>query len=519
MADFLRVPVHAACISDVAGRRHLLVLIVSLPLTIPGPPPTFVGYLFDGEGRLEDSGIFAGGAALNVPTVQPATDGRALLVGLTIHETLGFGCTVGHDGGRPTLDEWGEWNWGRPSIGYDSSDGSVWLRLNSIRDIRYELRLGIEGGRLKPTFSENGAPMVPQVTAGRRWVPFAIRSIKGPDLNPREKAVCCCRRYFHENPPPRRVSRGRAVLPRFAPPAAAARGRRARLPRQAALPPGMLRADTLRGRVEALQKRMPCPVVFPAGFADLVGAVDHPVTRKEIDMKEMVAPTSERTSPGGNTTYRDFLDESGCLLGLDWHYDAARGAVVTEFQWYRTDPRSTAELYDYVSRNDPKTDFGNPWIVRRWGPNTLSASDPWRYSLDALLSKPENYPSDWKVRYLEDARSGFFSTLAGQIVWTGTLNDPQGRPRFVAVKYHFALGIPGSQAVVAAYAFNPDGHFLSGALGADRYRPYKPYAFVSTDRRTLYLYGYGRTESFAQISLTPAGLVLRSTQTFAKDWP
>ncbi|HEX4141404.1 MAG TPA: hypothetical protein VHY09_13730 [Candidatus Methylacidiphilales bacterium] len=266
------------------------------------------------------------------------------------------------------------------------------------------------------------------------------------------------------------------------------------------------RFTTFHARLEALQHDFPLRVVLPAGLADFVA---------QIDLQESPAsPFLGKTAglaPSAGETYRSLLSDTCARLGLRWRNDAAQQDVVIDFAWRRDDSRSTARLLSAANFSQPTGMFGgDPWNQREWGPTTISENDNALRAFDALVSKPENFPTAWKLRFLEDGNQ----PRPAPSLWAGLLNDSAGAPRFVYLRYHPATSAAGRLATFACYVFTPDGRFLSGALLADQFgNVVKPAILVRKDGSMLYVSRLGQI--VGSIALDSNGLILCPAQPHA----
>lgn len=268
---------------------------------------------------------------------------------------------------------------------------------------------------------------------------------------------------------------------------------------------------TLRARLEALQRNFPLRVDFPPGLAAFVTQIDREPDPANLLRGQPLDGLSGHPPP--DETNRQFLDRTCRLLGLRWRYDPARDVVATDFAWRREDPRSPVELLRTADFTVPTGMFGDdPWNQREWGPLTLTENDPALQAFDALLSKPQNFPAAWKLRFLESTRG---PRLPADL-WRGLLRDAAGHARFVCLRYLGTRANPALLPGYAGYVFDDQGRFLSGALFADRYHAAgTPSVLLSRDRTRLYL--TRQDQIIGTLRLAPEGLVLRPAQTSAGD--
>jgi len=270
---------------------------------------------------------------------------------------------------------------------------------------------------------------------------------------------------------------------------------------------------TFHARLDALQHNFPLRVILPPGLAEFVAQIDAQEAHEDSFARPFLHEADYISDPNAGKTYRWFLDDTCSWLGLSWRYDAATDAVATDFRWRRDDPRSLAKLATAAQFTQPTGMFGgDPWIQREWGPLTLTENDEALRAFDALVSKPENFPRAWKLRFLEETRD----LSARDFLWRGMLRDAAGQSRFVAIRNHRSrttLAPPGS---FACYVFDDQGHFLSGALLGDHYSAETPTVLLSRDRETLYLTRHDKI--YAAINLASQGIALRPTSTVQGYW-
>jgi len=218
---------------------------------------------------------------------------------------------------------------------------------------------------------------------------------------------------------------------------------------------GWLGYNSYQERLDALKKLAPRRLVLPEGFADFIAKVDE---RSHWDKGDTLFSNEEDGVAGYGTTYRAFMTESFLTMGLDCKYDAATDALVTDFPWHHDDPRSNHDLLQVLTTTQPVAeDLTHP-----------HPADPWRTALDALLSKPDNFASAWKLRFLDDVREEFFYTpQSGTILWSGELPDEKTKKHFLIINYHSGMMPEGT---FCCYVFDSEGRFEYGALLDGAYR-------------------------------------------------
>jgi hypothetical protein len=220
--------------------------------------------------------------------------------------------------------------------------------------------------------------------------------------------------------------------------------------------PNFLQYSSYQERLDALKRLSPRRLILPEGFADFIAKGDERSNPNSGD----VLFSNERVGMAGNgTTYRAFMTQSFLTMGLACKYDAGSDALETDFPWHHDDPRSKHDLLQVLKTSRPVAeDITHPY-----------PADPWRTALDALLSKPGNFSSAWKLRFLDDVRNEFFfyQPQSGTIVWSGELPDEKTKTHFVVINYH-QNNMP--MGTFCCYVFDTEGRFEYGAALDGAYR-------------------------------------------------
>lgn len=206
-------------------------------------------------------------------------------------------------------------------------------------------------------------------------------------------------------------------------------------------------------RLKDLQAAAHKPITFPDGFEEFIQTED---SQSNWD-KGLVLFSTERNGVPTGDILRDYLSTSLDQLTLTWKYDAARDAIITDFRWRREDPRTARELVDFLSHTRPPA---HEYLVRK--SHRKGFVDPWLAAFDALLSKPENLPQVWKLRFLDDIRKYFSQTIIDNLL-AQPIYDSEGRKHFVFVNDQPEVISPG-EGSICYYIFDESGKFERGAV-------------------------------------------------------
>jgi hypothetical protein len=243
-------------------------------------------------------------------------------------------------------------------------------------------------------------------------------------------------------------------------------------------------------------------VIFPTGLIDYV-------SRAKLNRPSFFHISG---SDDHKSTIRDYLNQSQGVVGLNWKYDMAQDAVVYDFAWHQSVSRSGKELVDQLGRLAPA-----PLDSLHF--NSKLELDPWRLSLNELMSEPENFPQDWKVR-LEDGCSMEFS-LGNSIgfgdadaVYSHILKDSEGKEHLLVLNSHRPLTTKGRSAFVY-YLFSADGKWEDGGifqaggpfdLPTIKFEPEKNRAMIEIKFTPLKL-----TDSTGKVTTLPSGYHIGDT--------
>ncbi len=217
-----------------------------------------------------------------------------------------------------------------------------------------------------------------------------------------------------------------------------------------------LQYTSYQERLDALKRLSPRRLFLPEGFADFIAKGDECSNRKRGDL---LFPGESTGVAGIGTTYRAFMTQSFLMMALDCKYDPSTDALATDFTWHHDDTRSNYDLLQSLKTTRPTAEDSTH----------RNSSDPWRTAFDALLSKPGNFSSVWKLRFLDDVQDEtfFFGAQSGTILWSGELPDEKMQKHFLIINYHSMMMPTGR---FCCYVFNAEGRFEYGALLNGAYR-------------------------------------------------
>ncbi len=118
-------------------------------------------------------------------------------------------------------------------------------------------------------------------------------------------------------------------------------------------------------------------------------------------------------------------------------------------------PERGAELVKYLLETPAAKPVFN-------GPN------PWLDAFDALLSKPENFPLAWKVRFSASSRNMMMIPKWVTNLTVGKIKDEKGVMRLLVVNDQEEMFNPGPPGSFSYYVFDLDGKFLGGGIDTNR---------------------------------------------------
>lgn len=263
--------------------------------------------------------------------------------------------------------------------------------------------------------------------------------------------------------------------------------------------PDMVSYLSYQERLDALQKLAPRKLVLPGGLAEFIAKVD----RLSSWNGGFIIFRNERDGEAaGGTTYRSFMNFSFNRMGLKMTYDPSSDSLVADFPWHHEDGRSRAGLLHILKSTHPvaKQEFG--------------ANDPWRTTLDVLLSNADNFPNAWKLRYLDSCSEHFwnFAIPSGTVVWAGDLPDKKLKKHFVVLNYHendLPLG------AFFGYVFDSEGWFESGTefLGPYRCSAIPKIELAPSGKELEVSFDDGYRKAYGTLRLEREGLILHDADT------
>jgi hypothetical protein len=215
-------------------------------------------------------------------------------------------------------------------------------------------------------------------------------------------------------------------------------------------------------RLAFIRALSPKPVVFPEGLAEFIHDVDAKSNRDKGDVLFL----SEYNGRIGGKTVRECLDTALSDLSLSWNYDPKRDVVLTDFQWHCDDPRSARELAAFLTANRPPPSqrlILHHLIRHPTSGNRLESTGvPWFDTFDALLSKPENLPQVWKLRFIDDARRYVLEYIFDNLL-ADKVRDEKGTEHILFVNDEPKIVSEG-EGYISYYVFDLNGKFERGGI-------------------------------------------------------
>ena len=288
-----------------------------------------------------------------------------------------------------------------------------------------------------------------------------------------------------------------------------------------------LQFNSFVDRMKNLQAVAQRPIVYPSDFTEFIQDED---SKSDWNKSDVLFLTERNGSPTGNTT-REYLTSSLDALTLKWKYDSALDAITTDFKWHRDDPRTNGQLLDVLLHVQPAATkplhlqlidlyfraTGSPtqtgWLDPHWKyyfvHHELDPDDTWRIAFDALLSKPENFPQVWKLRFIDDVRRYFMASFVENLLTKPVLDDA-GREHILVVNNEPEVVSPG-EGSACYYVFDLNGRFEQGGIYVTGHRCEDTSAWVDPSGRqlTLRVFFNGSSKFDQQFILTKSGLVLQ----------
>jgi hypothetical protein len=272
-----------------------------------------------------------------------------------------------------------------------------------------------------------------------------------------------------------------------------------------------LQYNSYQERLRDLKAFIPKPIIFPQGFTEFIGDEESKPQPKGLDN---IFPIAGCGMPANSL--RSYLDFSMQLLGLRWTYDPVKNAIITDIDWRRSDPRTSRELVHVLARSRLIA-YDDLLKKQNWGQKNGLQLDPWRIAFDALLSKPENLSTCWKLRFCEEARkAGFSATMPVDNLLAATVPDEMGKPHFLVLDFNPMVAMPGPGGSICYYLFDPNGKFEKGGIFETDYRCGNTIARLNANRTELTISTY--FNSFTPVdtsyTLTQDGLTSKKPVTF-----
>ena len=226
-------------------------------------------------------------------------------------------------------------------------------------------------------------------------------------------------------------------------------------------------------RMDNLRAVLPKPIIFPDGLAAFVHQQD---LGTDWD-KGKVFFLSERNGMSllNGATVRNLLNLSISALDLSWKFDPENDSIITDFWWHRDDTRTSRELVYFLSTTPCKSSLNHPGVF-----------DPWQIAFNALISKPENLPRVWPLKFAADDRCFCLSFILNNLV-TGKITDNRGTDHFLVVNDQEEFRNPGPPGSVSYYIFDANGKFESGGIYTVGYRCFADSAWIDSDGHHIHL--------------------------------
>ncbi len=273
-----------------------------------------------------------------------------------------------------------------------------------------------------------------------------------------------------------------------------------------------LQFNTYAEQVAKIKETVPKPIILPDGVVDFVTSID----------KGYFTTCGFGMMFGSITnvpTNRNFLNAACPRLEMAWSYNSTRNAIVLDFPWRRDDSRSSAELLDVLEHTavlqaDESSSSGtySAGLNQRyfWEHHQLDPDDKWRIAFDALLSKPENATSAWKVRLADDLRRDYgLPTLVANLL-TGRMQDEHDTEHILIVNSQPEFSNPGPVGSISYYIFDTKGKFEQGGLCSIGYRCMDASVWLDPAGRqlTLRVFNNGSYQIDEKFALTKKGLII-----------
>jgi hypothetical protein len=291
-----------------------------------------------------------------------------------------------------------------------------------------------------------------------------------------------------------------------------------------------LQFNSFEERMENLQSVAQRPIVYPDGLVKFIQSGDR---TSDWDKGKVLFLRERDGSPAGNTV-RNYLTPFLEAMTLTWKYDSARDAVVTDFKWHRDDSRTSGQLLDVLLHAQPsatkplhlqlidlyfravdshtQTAWFDPFWKYYFDHHELDPDDSWRIAFDALLSKPENFPQVWKLRFVDDVRHHFMPSFVTNLL-AATMRDEKGDEHVIIVNDEPEMMSPG-EGYVSYYVFDPSGKFERGGVLNSGHRSENTCAWIDTGGTDLTIRTFfnGSSPIDTLYVLTDHGLAIKQLQ-------
>jgi hypothetical protein len=214
-----------------------------------------------------------------------------------------------------------------------------------------------------------------------------------------------------------------------------------------------LKISSFREGITLLAQLSGKRIVLPEGIADWLN---------ERPEKNWQASTTVSKDEKVRPVFEDVCQ----ILGMNWRYDADKDAIFLDFKWRRDDPRTTKELVSILVDARPVD-----WTqLPHDAPTGLDgfALDDWRRAFDALLSKPENFPSCSRLRLYHDSHSSWAGIGFTPVVniFAEKMQDDSDRNEIVILNKQERMCGKDCPGDLAYYIFDEDGKFIRGGVYA-----------------------------------------------------
>jgi len=279
-----------------------------------------------------------------------------------------------------------------------------------------------------------------------------------------------------------------------------------------------LQFKTYAEQVAKVRATLPKQVTLPDGVVDFVTSVDNGYF--STVGYGLIFVGIQKDLP----TQRKFLDAACPRLEMAWSYDPSRDAIVLDFPWRRDDPRTSGQLLDAlehtgvlnsgdkpISRTATSATYAEKPNERYfWDHHKLAPDDKWRIAFDALLSKPENFASAWKVRLAEDLRRDFGFPMLIDNLFAAKMKDENGAAHVLIVNSQPELMNPGPVGSIGYYVFDLNGKFEQGGLCSIGYRCMDASVWLDSEGKqlTLRVFNNGSYQIDEKFALTKKGLII-----------